>query len=236
LPRSLVMLAGMMCDERLFAHQLNHFLQDDDTDIDILIPPMDTASTIERLAQNVLAASPPTFAVCGLSMGGILAMELYRQAPHRITHLALMDTNPLAETEQGVNRRNRQIADVQAGRLVQVMADEMKPLYLASRPDTQPLLKLCMDMAVSLGEKVFIAQSLALRDRRDQTETLKSVSCPTLILHGAEDKLCPPERHQFMHALIGHAELVSIEHAGHLPPLEMPDDVTAHLYQWLGLC
>ncbi len=232
MPNTLVMLPGMMCDERLFAHQLDHFSHDDD--IDILIPPIDTASTLERLAQNVLAAAPANFAVCGLSMGGILAMELYRQAPQRITHLALMDTNPLAETKQGAVRRNRQIADVQAGKLVQVMVAEMKPLYLADRPDAQPLLTLCMDMAVSLGDEVFIAQSLALRDRRDHTETLKSVSCPTLILHGAEDKLCPPERHRFMRALIGHAELVSIAHAGHLPPLERPEQTSFYLKRWLS--
>ena len=234
MPRPVLLLPGMMCDDRLFAYQRDRLNQDTDGQISVLIPPLDEASSMSDLAARLLATAPPSFCLCGLSMGGILAMEMIAQAPHRVERLALMDTNPLAETPEGIIRRNRQIADVRAGGLKQVMAEEMKPLYLADRPDKAELLQLCMDMALSLGKAAFINQSLALRDRPDQTETLRSVRCPTLILHGAEDRLCPPERHHLMHQLIPHATLVTVQKAGHLPPLEAPEDTLHHLLGWLG--
>ena len=231
MPIPVLFLVGMMCDDRLFAHQRDQLKQD--TDQTVLIPPLHSAQSMSALASQILAEAPPVFALCGLSMGGILAMEIVAQAPHRVNRLALMDTNPLAETAEGVRRRNRQIADVQDGKLKQVIADEMKPLYLADTADSSAVLDLCMDMALSLGEAAFINQSLALRDRPDQTQTLRLVRCPTLILHGAEDRLCPPQRHQLMHQLIPHAQLVSVANAGHPPPLESPQQTSAHLTDWL---
>ena len=109
----------------------------------------------------------------------------------------------------------------------------MKPHYLADSPDKQSHLNLCMDMAVSLGDNAFINQSMALRDRTDQTDTLRGVRCPTLLLHGREDRLCPPERHHLMQEFIPHARLVEIDGAGHLPPLEAPMTTYKHFSDWL---
>ena len=232
---TIVLVPGMMCDERLFACQAEGLKQEAQRTFEVIIPRLDSAASIQGLASKILAETPPSFALCGLSMGGIVAMEIIAQAPQRIERLALLDTNPLAETIEGVMRRNRQIADVKKGRLKQVMAEEMKPHYLVDGPNKQAHLDLCMDMALKLGEEVFVAQSLALRDRLAQIQTLRAVRCPTLILHGKEDRLCPPERHYLMQDLIPHARLVEVDKAGHLPPIEMPDEVTAHLCQWLNL-
>ena len=232
---TVVLLPGMMCDERLFAFQAERLKQEPSGPFHVIIPRLDHAESVQGLAASILAETPSSFALCGLSMGGIVAMEMMAQAPYRIERLALMDTNPLAETAEGTVKRNRQIKDVQAGGLKQMMAEEMKPHYLADSPNKQAHLDLCMDMALKLGKEVFVAQSLALRDRLDQTQTLRAVRCPTLILHGKEDRLCPPERHHLMQDLIPHARLVEVDGAGHLPPIEMPDDVTAHLCRWLNL-
>jgi len=230
---TVVLLPGMMCDERLFAFQAEWLKQEASGPFDVIIPRLEHAESVQGLAASILAETPSSFALCGLSMGGIVAMEMMAQAPYRIERLALMDTNPLAETAEGTVRRNRQIKDVQAGGLKQMMAEEMKPHYLADSPNKQAHLDLCMDMALTLGEEVFVAQSLALRDRRDQTQSLRAVRCPTLILHGKEDRLCPPERHHLMQDLIPHARLVEVDKAGHLPPLEAPEDTLLHLKKWL---
>jgi pimeloyl-ACP methyl ester carboxylesterase len=74
---------------------------------------------------------------------------------------------------------------------------------------------------------------MALRDRPDQTDTLRAVRCPTLLLHGREDRLCPPERHHLMQEFIPHARLVEIDGAGHLPPLEAPMTTYKHFSDWL---
>jgi len=181
----------------------------------------------------VLARAPDRFALAGLSMGGIVAMEVVRQAPDRVDRLALMDTNPLAEAEPVKVRRGPQMERARQGRLAEVIRDEMKPHYLADGPGKQAILDLCMDMALGLGPEVFCRQSLALRDRPDQQDTLRRYTGRTLILCGREDALCPVARHELMHDLVAGSDLVIIEGAGHLPTLEQPDETTRALARWM---
>jgi pimeloyl-ACP methyl ester carboxylesterase len=225
----LVLLPGMMCDARLFGPQIAAF----SAKRAVHCAPIGAHDTMQALARDVLANAPPSFALAGLSMGGIVAMEVLAQAPERVTHLALLDTNPLAEVPDVQARRGPQMKAAENGRLREVMRDEMKPKYLIDNPDKPEILDLCMDMAMALGADVFIRQSHALRDRPDHQDTLRGVSVPSLILCGAEDQLCPLERHQLMHALIPGSRLSVIENAAHLPTLEQPDAVTDALVKWL---
>ena len=215
----------MMCDARLFQNQMGLG--------NVLVPDMPVTETMQEMATVLLQDLPARFALGGLSMGGILAMEILRQAPERVTGLALLDTNPLAETDAVKARRAVHLAEVAKGRLAEVMRDDLKPNYLADGPLKPAILDLCMEMALDLGPEVFRAQSLALRDRRDQTATLTGYDGPCLILCGAEDRLCPLERHQLMHDLMPQSTLVIVEGAGHLPVLEQPEETNAALARWL---
>ncbi len=199
----------------------------------VMTVPMDRFETMQDLAKDLLVHAPPRFAMAGLSMGGILAMEVLRQAPDRVAGLALMDTNPKAETDTVKARRTPQIAAAMSGDLRRVMRDEMKPNYLADGPNTGAILDLCMAMAMDLGPEVFIRQSKALRDRPDQQETLRGFTGPALVLCGAEDTLCPLERHELMHALMPQSHLEILPNAGHLPTLEQPALTTQALMTWL---
>ncbi len=225
----LVLLPGMMCDARLFLPQVEALSARRTT----VVADLTGARTMTGLAAAVLADLPPRFALAGLSMGGIVAMEMVRQAPGRVARLALMDTNPRAELPAVRARRDPQIGRVLAGGLARVMRDEMKPNYLAAGPDRPRILDLCMAMALDLGPEAFVDQSLALRDRPDQQETLRRVAVPTLILCGRDDALCPLERHELMAGLVPGARLAIIEGAGHLPTLEQPAATTAALRRWL---
>ncbi len=218
-----------MCDERLFAAQALAFKHERD----VIIPTLDCADTIPDLARSVLEQSPHRFALAGLSMGGIVAMEIMRQAPECVIKLALMDTNPYADSPERRATRKAQMDKVKAGGLHEVIRDDMKPHYLADTSSRTEILDLCMAMALDLGEDVFHRQSRALSGRSDQTETLAQVTVPTMILFGEEDQLCPPERHYVMHDLISGSNLVKIEDAGHLPCLEQPDETTAAMRCWL---
>jgi pimeloyl-ACP methyl ester carboxylesterase len=113
------------------------------------------------------------------------------------------------------------------------MRDEMKPNYLVDSDRKQALLDLCMEMAMDLGPEVFVNQSLALRDRPDQQDTLRAYARPALVLCGRHDALCPIERHELMHDLLPDSRLEIIENAGHLPTLEQPDATNAALSRWL---
>lgn len=223
----LILLPGMMCDARLFAPVIETL------PVAASVVPIHESDTMRDLARRVLDAAPERFALGGLSMGGIVAMEVLRQAPGRVARLALMDTNPLAEAPEAAARREPQMRAVRAGRLETVMREEMKPNYLADGPDRRGILDLCMDMARALGPDAFIRQSRALRDRPDQTATLRSFGGPALALCGREDRLCPPARHELMHGLMPHSKLAVIEGAGHLPTLERPRETSAALRRWL---
>lgn len=224
----LLLIPGMMCDARMWGSLPAGLLSRE------IVHALPTgADNVAGLAEAVLARAPPRFALAGLSMGGIVAMEVLRLAPGRVERLALLDTNPLAETTEAQARRLPQIASVLSGGLQTVMRDEMKPNYLADGPSKAEILDLCMDMALSLGPEAFITQSRALAGRPDQTATLAAFKGPALVLMGADDRLCPRSRHDLMHALMPQSRLVIVAGAAHLPPLEQPIQTLAALTRWL---
>ena len=225
----LLLLPGMMCDARLFEPQFAEF----SVDRQVAAMPLTGKTTIKEIAEDILLKAPNHFALLGLSMGGIVAMEIIRQAPERVTRLALLDTNPLADAPERARIRQQQIKRVEAGELRAVIRDEMKPNYLAEGPNKKAILNLCMDMAEALGPQAFIDQSIALQVRPDQRETLKNVQVPTLIVCGEHDSLCPLEKHQLMHSLIVQSKLSVISGAGHLPTLEQPALTNQELREWL---
>ena len=225
----LVLLPGMMCDERLFASQINELSKRRE----VHFAKITDHETISELASDVLNNATPVFALAGLSMGGIVAMEIVSQAPERVERLALLDTNPLAELPDVLKRRGPQIDAIKNGQLKEIIRDEMKPNYLFDGVRKTEILKLCMDMALDIGPDAFIRQSIALRDRVDQKNTLGSYKRPALVLCGRHDVLCPLERHELMHTLLENSKLEIIEDAGHLPTLEQPKITTMALASWL---
>ncbi len=226
----LLLLPGMMCNARLFESQIAEF----SSERPVMVAPLTGRATIEDLASDILSHAPSLFALAGLSMGGIVAMEIVRQAPDRVSRLALIDTNPLAEAPEKAAERDGQIDRVLAGGLRAIMRDEMKPNYLSDGPNVGRILDVCMAMAEELGADVFADQSQALKQRRDQLDTLRQVLVPTLILCGKDDGLCPIEKHLLMHKAVSNSRLAVISNAGHLPVLEQPEQTNEELRQWLN--
>lgn len=228
---NLLLIPGMMCDERLWRHQLRAL----STEIRVQVCSMVGARSIAEIATRILAAAPQKFALAGLSMGAIVAFEMWRQAPDRIERMALLDTNSAADAPERFAIRNRQIKQVQAGQLSQILSDELKPNYLAevNKTDTA-LLEEVLQMGMDLGQDCFVEQSIALRDRADSTPTLATITCPVTIICGKEDQLCSVSLHEDMAAEIPRATLNVIEDCGHLSTLEQPEAVNKILRQWLA--
>ena len=219
----LLLIPGMMCDARMWGKLAG-------------LPPtlhadITGADTVQALAAAILQTAPESFDLAGLSMGGIVAMEVLRQAPQRVRRLALLDTNPRAELPAVQALRAPQMERAVAGDLAGLMEHDTIPRYFSSpRPD---LATLCLDMALDLGVETYVRQSRALRDRPDQTATLNAFKGPTLVLMGAHDQLCPRDRHDQMHAAMPQSRLTIIPDAGHIPPLENPQATQTALLNWL---
>ncbi|QFT57189.1 Sigma factor SigB regulation protein RsbQ [Sulfitobacter sp. THAF37] len=225
----LVLLPGMMSDARLFGPQIAEL----SADMAVMLAPITRGERIEEIASGILDLLPKRFAVAGHGMGGVVAMELLRRAPDRITRICLMGTNPLAETPAAAADREPRIVRVRSGRLPEVMGEEIPAAALASGGARAEVLDLVMDMAETLGPEVYIRQVRALQRRRDQQVALRKCRAPALILCGQHDTLSPVKRHSFMAELIPYAKLVVLENAGHLPTLEQPGETTAALREWM---
>jgi pimeloyl-ACP methyl ester carboxylesterase len=228
----LVLLPGMMCDARLFEPQIREL----SGATEILVGDITRQDTMAALAAAVLAEAPfERFALAGLSMGGIVAMNMLARSPERIAGLALLDTNHLAETPERQALRQPQIARARRGDLATVLVEEMKPHYFGpAQKGNRSLLDLVLRMGLELGPEVFERQSLALKDRPDASDTLSRYRGPVLLLCGEHDRLCPPDRHRDMARLMSQARLVTVPDSGHLSTLEAPDAVTAALRDWLA--
>lgn len=221
---SFVFLPGFMCDGRLFLAQfealsaLGH---------NCIVADLTRSTSITDLARDVLSEVPERFVPVGLSMGGIVALELYAQAPRRISHLALLNTTFRAD--RAGEARRAQLDRVRRGELDLVLRDELKPTYMHPANRSPQNLDLLTNMAAGLGEAVFERQTRALMTRAGQATILPTIACPALVLTGDSDALCPPDLHREMAAAIPTARLKIAAQCGHLSALEQPDIVTAAL-------
>ena len=225
----LVFIPGMMCDSRLFQPQINEFSKQ----YMVCATPASTADTIENISFEILRYLPTKFTLIGLSMGGILAMEIIKKVPDRVMKIVLMDTNYKSETAEIKSRRLPQIKLVNEGLLDDVMCQQIKNNYLWKDRKNQEIFDLCLSMANDLGKEIFINQSKALSTRKDYKSTLENIKVPSLIICGEYDRLCPIRVHIEMESLIENSTLEIIPGAAHLPTLEQPAYVNKILGKWL---
>ncbi len=182
------------------------------------------ATTMELIAEDVLGLlrqlGVRRAAVAGLSMGGYVALELYRRAPRLFRGLALCDTKAGPDTEAQKEVREKFAAHALAKGLDWV-ADDFTPKLLREEPDPAVVEQVKELIKGGTKEGVAAAQRGMAR-RRDSLPTLPLIKCPTLVVCGAEDRLTPPAESQRMASLVKGARLQLIPAAAHLSNLENP--------------
>lgn len=230
LAEPIVLLPGAMCDVRLYWDALVRFSGRHA----VQVIPLACAETVADLALSVLRVAPARFALAGLGLGGAVALEVARRAPDRLYRLALISTDPLAETPQTAGARELRILAAQSGRMEESMALDVPDAALAPGPDRPAVRRLMREMALSLGRDVYMRQARAMQKRPDQQKTLRRLLLPTLVLCGMHDSVVLPRRQQFTAELIPRARYVALGDAGHLPPLERPRETGAALADWLA--
>jgi 3-oxoadipate enol-lactonase len=198
--------------------------------------PRGEASTMQVLAEDVRALLQhlrvERAAVAGLSMGGYLSLELYRQIPGFFRGLALCDTRAGADTEEGKAGREK-FAQTAIERGLEWVADDMIPKLL--RPDPDPAVAKEVRDLIRRGTPAGVAAAQrGMAQRPDSAETLGKITCPTLVIVGAEDTLTPPAESEKMAKAIKGAKLVKVKKAGHLANLEATEEFNRALGAFLG--
>jgi len=226
----LVLIPGLTCTAELFAPQWRRL----GIERPVLVAEQREDESLGAMAERLLAAAPPHFALCGLSMGGYLAFEVMRRAPGRVSKLALLDTSAKPATPETNALREEMIALAEAGQFERVMGMLWTRLVAPARREDEALRAVVRRMAAETGPEAFVRQQRAIMGRPDSRLDLPAIAVPALVLAGSEDIITPPRESEEIAAGIPGAKLVILPGCGHLSTLESPDSVTAALAEWLG--
>jgi 3-oxoadipate enol-lactonase len=160
--------------------------------------------------------------ICGLSMGGQIALEFYRLFPARVRALIIADSDARGETPETYQRRMDLIALI--GRIgMRRYTEEHIHEYIAPASlHNKEVHDHLYAMMTGTRAEAAIAAHLGRAERRDHTEALGSITVPTLLVVGSEDQFTPQPVMEAMRARIPGARLVTIDGAGHLPNMERP--------------
>lgn len=231
MPEPLLLLPGMGCTAALWAPATARLRKRAEDSSEPIVPLELTGTTVDGCVADVLAAAPDRFALAGLSLGGIIAMAVVRQAPERVTRLGLLDTNARAPTpaqQEGWVATRKALASGAGAREVQ---RELLPGLLS--PAARPRLDdSVLAMADAVGRGGFDAQLQTQQSRVDERMDLTRIRVPTVVITGELDALCPLDRHTEIAAFVPRATLHVLPGVGHLSPLEAPDAVAELLGGW----
>lgn len=225
----LILIPGLLNDGELWRDQLKPLSQISRP----MVADITQGNTLRELAQDVLANAEEEFALAGFSMGGVVALEIMRVAPERVTHLALLDTTMLPDGSDHDRERQRLISMVHNGSKFHGFGERLLDIYVApgNRQDARIAARV-RSMTERLGPEVFIRQSLI--ERPDSRPLLHDIYCPTLVLCGESDVLTPPDMHRDMAVDIPDSRLVILPDSGHLTPIEQPKAVSEALAQLMA--
>lgn len=226
----LVLLPPMMCDFRAFQPQLMGLSRE----CALHFPPLKNVDSIEAMAQSALEAAPEKFALAGFGLGGTVALEIARRAPGRLTRLALIDAHYMYETATIAAERDVQMARVRAGRLRDVMREDILAHFPQDQQPSNEYLEFVLAMATDLGPDYYQNQARALQRRPDQQGTLRRMrGFKTMIMCSQLNQQTQIKRHKFAANLIEDASIEIIPNSAYIASAEQPRAVNAALMTWM---
>ncbi|WP_395575874.1 alpha/beta fold hydrolase [Streptomyces sp. BK79] len=220
-PLPLVAVPGMLCDASLWSdvgfpngHPVHHVAL--------------TEPSVGELADSVLAATTGRFVLVGLSLGAIVGFEVLRRAPERVAGLCLVSTNAGAPRPEQYAAW-RALDELAGDGRFDAVVERTLPGMFARDPAPVRLAERYRRMARSVGAQAARAQLAAQARRRDAFAALRAARCPTAVVHGTRDALCPPGFHRAIADAVPGARLYEVPDAGHLLPWERADVLTQAL-------
>lgn len=230
----LVFLPGLAGDATMWQPQIAHLQAAQPTGLTPLVTDVHARHiSIEAMAAALLREQPGDLVLCGASMGGIVAMEVARQAPERIRALALLGTNARPETDDMRALRTGAIELFRAGRVDEILQANVPLAFHPVNASRKALVQAYLDMVLRAGAEQLIRQNQAIMARPDARTHLPRIACPTLVMCGDADHLTPPDCSNEIAALVPGAQLVMVPRCGHMLTMEQPDAVNAALAAWL---
>lgn len=226
---TLVLLPGQLCDETVWSEQVEAFRSHSD----IVVPLYRSATSIEEMAAISLDAVEGPMSVAALSMGGRVALEMWRREPERIERLALFDfwVGPAVEGEP---ERRKVLTDLSRDEGIEAVAEVwVASMVHPDRRDDPDLIEAMHRMVNSYTPSQHAGQIDALLKRADLWPVLPTITVPTLVAVGRQDPWRSVEQHREMADAIPGARMEVIEDCGHLSSAERPNAVNTLLRDWL---
>lgn len=227
---TLVLAPGLMCDADAWQAQLVAF----EAQLPVQVIDYGLLDSLPAMATHLLAQAPTRFALAGHSMGGRVALEVMRQAPERITHLALLDTGchalPTGEAAEKERVMRLGFLELAQAKGVAAMARSwVRNMVHPARLSDAALIERIVSMFARKSVDVYAAQIKALLARPEALPLLAGIRCPTLVLCGNEDSNSPPPANQEMADAIVGSQLRVIPECGHMSMMERPQAVNEAL-------
>ena len=198
------------------------------------------ADSLVGMAERILQNAPAVFDMAGHSMGGRVALEVMRIAPHRVRRLALLGTGYRAKEsgEAGAEelRKRQVLLDIARTQGVRAMAMEwVKPMVAPSRLADTDFVEQIVAMITRKSENIYKRQIKALLERPDACDVLSHIQIPTLVMAGAFDGWATPAQHQdITNHIPAKPDVAVIGPSGHMMMMEEPQLVAQHFNQWLA--
>jgi pimeloyl-ACP methyl ester carboxylesterase len=230
----LLLLPGLVCDQGVWQQQIDA-LSDAAA---CTCADYGSLDSVTAMAEAALRSAPERFSVAGHSMGGRVALEVYRRAPDRVARIALLNTGylPLAAAAAGEEERRKRgefVALARSQGMRAMLQQWLPPMIDSRRQGDAALVDSIIEMMSRKAPEIFAAQVRALLARPDASPVLEQIRCPALLITGREDGWSGPAQHQAMAAKIPASKLVVIPDCGHMSTMERPVEVSAALREWL---
>lgn len=227
----LLLLHAFPLDARMWEEQVPVFEQA--AGYEVIAPSLPGAepdASLTSWAGRILELLPGDFIPVGISMGGYLAFELWRQAPKRIPALVLADTRANADDEDGRAARDETIRVLREEGF-DVFWEGLAPKLFSAGASAE-IVERARTIAAEQSIESLVATVEALRDRFDSTSTLADIDVPALVLVGEEDALTPPLAAKEIVTGLVEGRYVEFS-AGHLSPLERPAEFNEEVLLFL---
>lgn len=224
----LVCLPGLLCTAEAFADVLRG------VDVPADVVDLPDSDDFQEIASDIAAALPDRAILVGMSMGSYLCLEIARQEPERVIGLVLIGSTAEADSEQSAAMRGKVVKWAQREGLdalsETICAGMLSPQNRAQAQLRQKVAR----MAHAQGLEIFARHQSALAGRPDNSAALSEITCPALVMTGADDTVTPPHAGRALAEGLANGRFVEIENAGHLVVLERPDVVAAEMNAFMG--